>query len=256
MTTAVATSTQVHGDLQLQRPARALIGWIGFEEAARWLAGPGQQPTAEHRERVEHAHGAVVARTAGVNYDNVISPAPAALAEHIAALRTNPASLIYFQEGWDVAVADLSRVRAIQRHVLTDDATERVAGADPGDILSIAAIALPLAERRRLAAGFNEEKQSWVFSSSNPNLRIAGHAQVEVQPGTHVFGFVVSVSTSFIQVARYRGLYFLRDGYHRAHGFLARGITRVPAFVREFATFEEMRMPAGLSPQDSHKFTC
>src|SRR6185503_5302101 len=42
MSTAVATTTQVQGDLQLQRPARAIIGWMSAEEAGQWVAGPGQ----------------------------------------------------------------------------------------------------------------------------------------------------------------------------------------------------------------------
>jgi hypothetical protein len=151
-----------------------------------------------------------------------------------------------------VAIADLSRVCAIQRHVLTDDATQRVADVDGLDLTSIAAVAIPLAQPRRLAAAFNSEKQSWIFSSANPNLRIAGQCHGEVQPGVHAFGFVISVSASFIQVARYRDRYLRRDGYHRAYGFLARGIQRVPVFVRDYETFAEMGLPSGLSPQDTY----
>ena len=54
-----------------------------------------------------------------------------------------------------------------------------------------------------------------------------------------------------MQVAYYRDRYLLRDGYHRAYGFLSRGITRAPTFLRRFLTFEEMRLPAGLLPQDA-----
>lgn len=252
MSTAVATTTQVRGDLQLQRPARALIGWMAAEEAAQWVAGPGKAIDPVHRESVRRARVAVDGRASGFDQTGVIAAAPAALTSHREALRANPASAPYFQDGWDVMVADLSRICAIQRHVLTDDATQRVADVDVMDISSIAAVALPLAQPRKLAAAFSPEKQSWVFSSANPNLRIAGQFHGEVQPGIHAFGFVISVSASFIQVARYHGRYLLRDGYHRAYGFLARGITYVPVFLREYATFDEMGLPAGLSPQDTY----
>ena|SRR5712692_24341 len=53
---------------------------------------------------------------------------------------------------------------------------------------------------------------------------------------------------SFLQVARFQDRYFLRDGYHRAFGFLSRGIWRVPAFVREFGRTEEMGRPLGRFP--------
>jgi hypothetical protein len=252
MSTAIATSQQVQGDLQLQRPARALIGWMAPDEAAQWVAGPGQAIGPDHRATVLRARAAVAVRAATVDQTNVITEAPTSLTEHREALRSNVASAPYFQEGWDVAMADLSRICAIQRHVLTDDATQRVAEVDGLDLTSIAAVALPLAQPRRLAAAFNPEKQSWIFSSANPNLRIAGQFHGEVQPGVHAFGFVISVSASFIQVARYRDRYLLRDGYHRAYGFLARGIERVPVFVREYETFAEMGLPSGLSPQDTY----
>src|SRR5437879_13199973 len=72
-----------------------------------------------------------------------------------------------------------------------------------------------------------------------------------IQPGVNAFGFVVAVATSMLQVASYHGRYLLRDGYHRAYGFLSRGITRVPALVREVATFDALGLPIGLLPQDA-----
>ena len=56
-----------------------------------------------------------------------------------------------------------------------------------------------------------------------------------------------------MQVGRYRGRHFLRDGYHRAFGLLSRGITIVPAFVRDITVFEElMPDPRVQLPQDSY----
>jgi hypothetical protein len=49
-----------------------------------------------------------------------------------------------------------------------------------------------------------------------------------------------------VQVAKYNGRLFLRDGYHRAIGFLSRGIAKVPAFVKEIGTFEELGVKAGM----------
>jgi hypothetical protein len=224
---------------------------MSTEEAARLLAaGPVGD---EHREAVKRAKAAVAARATGADPDGAITPMPAELAAHRDALIANPASKPYFDEGWDVAVVDLRRVCAIQRHVLSDDATARVADVPSADLAEIAAVALPLADKKQLAAAFDGQKQAWVFSSANPNLRIMGHVHAEVQPGMHAFGFVVTIATSFLQVARYKNRLLLRDGYHRAYGFLARGITHVPVFTRDYDSFDEMRLPAvGLSPQDTY----
>jgi hypothetical protein len=52
----------------------------------------------------------------------------------------------------------------------------------------------------------------------------------------------------FIQVARFQGRLVLRDGYHRSYELLSRGITRVPAYVRDFDTTENLA-PPGMLPQ-------
>jgi hypothetical protein len=55
-----------------------------------------------------------------------------------------------------------------------------------------------------------------------------------------------------MQVGRYKGRHFLRDGY-RAFGLLSRGVTVVPAFVRDVTAFEElMKDPRTMLPQDSY----
>jgi hypothetical protein len=52
---------------------------------------------------------------------------------------------------------------------------------------------------------------------------------------------------------RYRGRYYMRDGYHRAFGLLSRGISVVPAFVRDIGAFEELVPdPRTMLPQDSY----
>lgn len=62
------------------------------------------------------------------------------------------------------------------------------------------------------------------------------------------FGFKVTVMSSFLQVASFQGRYVMRDGYHRAFGLLSRGISRVPAYVRNFDTTENLA-PVGMMPQ-------
>jgi hypothetical protein len=79
-------------------------------------------------------------------------------------------------------------------------------------------------------------------------LRIIGNFAGPVGPGLIGFGFAVAVLPSFLQVAKVQGRYVLRDGYHRAYGFLRRGISTVPAFVRSFGQFEELGLPVGLLP--------
>jgi hypothetical protein len=255
MSTAVenAVHTTTPEPARLQRPARTLIAWMRPEEAKAALAGPqaGPEAAVQFEQIVADARAAVAARATGIDQTGVITDAPPELADHIEQLRQNQASVAFFNEGWTVGIADLGRVCAIQPNIAIDDATQRSAGIDATDITSVAAVTLPIATPTALGAVYNQAKQAWVFSSANPNLRIVGQAQ-GAGPGAHIFGFGVNLSPSFVQVAKYRDRYLLRDGYHRAYGLLARGITSAPVFVREFERFEDMSLPAGLLPQDAY----
>lgn len=235
--------------VHVTRPARALLGWMQREEAHKIQAGGrADVHDPEHEERATRARVAVASRTVGIDQTNVIREAPDELQEHIASLQQAPAAAQYFQQGWRVCLADLRNVCALQPSIFTDHAVERTRGVTPDDFRSIAAISLPLPQAAALPLLFDQAHQSWVLSSANPNLRIVGNWHGQVQPGLMGFGFSVSVLPSFIQVARFSNRYVLRDGNHRAYGFLLAGITIVPVLTRDFGQFEDLGLPPGLLP--------
>ena len=93
------------------------------------------------------------------------------------------------------------------------------------------------------------------ISSLNPNLRVVSaqphEALVATSPGLppqkmQAITFLVNLGLSYIQVARYQGRYFLRDGYHRAAGLLRARVNRVPAVVIYAPTFRYVVPTAGL----------
>jgi hypothetical protein len=106
---------------------------------------------------------------------------------------------------------------------------------------AIAGITLPLTQGDPLPVQFDPIRQAWIVISVDMNLRITGHAgPLPVAEGGSILGFGIFAGPSFMQVACRNGRYFLRDSYHRAFWLLSRGITIVPAFVREFPGFEEL----------------
>jgi hypothetical protein len=94
--------------------------------------------------------------------------------------------------------------------------------------------------------------QTYVFRSPNLNLRVMSSfgGLVAEANGAPVFGFVVGEPPSFMQVINVGGRFVLNDGYHRAFGLLDRGITRVPAFIRDCDTPEGF-VPAGMLPREA-----
>lgn len=236
-----------------QHVGRALIGWMTANEATLWLSGRRMdlQNREEYQHRAEQARIAVAGRPAGLDQADITTASPPELNEHIEALRQNAAGAQLFNEGWQVSVVDLSKVCAAQPYINTGMATQRVEGLEAHNLVSLATVSLSVSAPTALPVVFDPTKNAWIFSSANPNLRVLGRFNGQAQPGQNVFGFVVGISASFLSVALYQNRYLLRDGYHRAFGFLSRGINRVPAFVREFASYEELALPAGMLSQDA-----
>ncbi len=235
-----------------RRPARALLGWMAPEAAASIQTGGPADATvgAEHVERVRTAREVVAGRSAGIDQSGAVGELPASLGGHVDALRAAPLTAAYFESGWEPVFVDLRRLCAVQPHVHTDDRGGLLESVDVEDLHAIAAISLPEPSPSKLPVQYDPSRNAWIFSAEDSNLTVVSHFQGEVQPGTFGFGFVVGVVPSLMQVARFDGRYLLRDGYHRAYGFLRRGITHVPALVRDFSTLAELDLtPVMLSAE-------
>jgi hypothetical protein len=236
---------------QLERPTRVALGWLPPERGEFLLANQAGAGLPEaQRARVREARDAVAGRPAGVDQADLVSALPAELADHVTRLGATPAGAAMRAEGWDIAMVDLTRVVAFQPNVFTDTAAERVVGLDPDDLRSIAELTLPINHTAPVSVHYDELKQAYIITSPNLNLRVVSNAGGPQPDGTLSFGFKIAVAASFVQVARFQNRHVLRDGYHRAFALLSRRITRVPAFVRDYETTENLA-PAGMLPQSA-----
>ncbi len=233
-----------------KRKARTLIGWLSEREGALWITGREmtESPDPAHLAICQRARAAVAARQPGVDQSDLFGPLPPEVEPHIQALRANEKSAQVLATSGDPRIVDLRRVCAAQPTICTEDAITRVSGVPATDFLALAKLALPLPGEERIPVAFDQTKNAWLLSSPNPNLRVAGTFHAPVGPGLLGYGFAIALQRSYLQVSGVNGRYFLRDGYHRAYGLLAAGITHVPALVKDFASFEEVQMPAGLLP--------
>jgi hypothetical protein len=254
LTNQSASSVSASG--QLLRPGRALIGWMPAPNAYHHLASSQvqTQPSPEDVARVEAAHNAVLARPTTIDQTTGLQDVPQGLNSHVESLKAAGSATAFFNEGWSVRIADLRRVCAFQPLVFSDSAVERLGQVDPTNMVALAELTLPTVSQQPPPNGtFDQAKNAFTVVSANPNLRIVGHVGSEVATASGkfpCFGFLFSVSPSFMQVAEYQGRLLLRDGYHRAIGLLASGVTTVPVFHRSFASIGEL-VPPGMLPQEA-----
>lgn len=230
-----------------------MIGWLPPEDGALWLAGRqvGLPNSNDFLRQAVQARNVVATRASEVDQHDILRAAPPELREHVSAMKQNQTSAALFGEGFNVALVDLTKVCAIQPQIYTENAAQRFSGVDLTSLSAIASVTLPIPRLEKMPVQFDQTKNAWIFSSPNPNLRIAGSFSGEVQPGVPGFGFVVIVSQSYLQVASYNGRYILRDGYRRAFGLLASGVRRAPCLWKEFNSYQELTLPAGLLPQEA-----
>jgi hypothetical protein len=238
-------------EVRLQRRARVLLGWLDTQQAGLMLTSrrADVELSDEQQTLVVEARAAVANRDPNLDQVDLVRPLPDELSAYVEEMHRHPATQAYFAEGWDVALADLSRAIAVQPHVFVDHAAERVTGVDVDDMEQVAGVTLPLAPPATLTPQFDQQRQAFILASANPNLRVTGpfgSAAGPEAPGAALLGFSVSVLSSFVQVAEMQGRYYLRDGYHRSLGLLQAGATYAPVFVRHGLTVAEL-LPAGLA---------
>src|SRR5204862_4193 len=113
------------------------------------------------------------------------------------------------------------------------------------------AVGAQLERPARVPLGWLPSERGELFlASPNPSLKVVANFNGPLPNGMPGFGFGVAVAASFVQVVCFQNRYVLRDGYHRAFGLLSRGITSVPAFIRDFDTAENLA-PAGMLPHSA-----
>lgn len=227
--------------------ARALIGWMPEQEGARWLAGRefSKEGSADHSAICRKARQAVANRPANFGQKDLVTPVPDELMSHLNSLAEHPLGENILKSCGQPQIVDLGRVCAAQPTIDVDASAERVRTLTQSDQLGIAKLTLPTPETEPLPVTFDATRKAWVFSSPNPNLRAHGQFQAPLGPGLMGYGFIIGMQKSYLQVALVNGRYFLRDGYHRAYGLLAKGIHRAAALVKEFDSYEEAMSAPG-----------
>src|SRR5262249_47667941 len=127
------------------RPARALLGWLSDKQARGALTSHSRdvELTDEQRRSVEAARAAVAARASCRAPSPILGRCPQTLQAHGAALYAHERFRTFRDEGWEIAMVDLSRVCVVQ-HTVPAESDPRIGSVDPNDLSALADITLPI----------------------------------------------------------------------------------------------------------------
>jgi hypothetical protein len=153
---------------------------------------------------------------------------------------------------WSAEVVDLNKILAFQKSV-------RLPGlkgdTDKPSAEEILPICLPVNRISPYTYNLDGDAKGLTLSSFDPNFRALGiylgPATVQTNPNVPAVELEQAVIMNFgapvshLHVAKYKGRYFLRDGYHRAVSLLRLGITDVPCIVIEANSLKEVYSAAG-----------
>jgi hypothetical protein len=230
------------------RAARALIGWLPPEMAHSMLAGAQIDGIADAADvtRAKAARERAAGRSP-VDQAGIVGGPPRGINEHLAELRIGLAN--FFNEGWRVCTVELPLLYSLQPTVFVDYAAETVAAAEATDTRSLASVTLPLSVDVELAMAHDPAQRAWTVSTRNLNLRVMGPLKPTMNSDGCSLGYIVSAPNSVLQVGHFEGRFFCRDGHHRAYQLLRRGISQVPALIRDFESFGDLAPAASLLPE-------
>jgi hypothetical protein len=237
----------------VHRRARALIGWMAEAEGVATLLGrgiTGSELPVEQRALAEAFRVRVAGMPRYEPVDPVVNDTPVELSE-IAQREELIATFVGVR--WRIAVVDLRKVLSFQKIVEVEGIEERLGSLD--DYGRLVDLCLPRRQPVPPSGALSDpDGKGFTISSVNPNLRIAGgqlaEAVVSPQPGApsvrmQAVTFLVFFGASYLQVVKYKGRSFVRDGYHRAAGLIRRGIFEVPCVLIEADSFEQLGAPQG-----------
>jgi hypothetical protein len=133
---------------------------------------------------------------------------------------------------WSLAIVDLRHLQAFQRRLSFN---HRQLNPLPAQNDWPALIDFALAPPRPIEYQLQKapDPTRFTLTTSDPNL----HLRPSENPATPL---IVHGGSPFLEVARYRDRWFLRDGYHRAYALMQRNIFAVPAVIIETGTLTEL----------------
>lgn len=143
---------------------------------------------------------------------------------------------------WELALVDLSKLIAFQRRIgfAVDERDGQGYLATLNDLVEFALPAAGPSSPIYISAIPGGSRLAIRTRSPNLRLQFTGAPEQEANWDLDCVRLFAYSGSPYVEVARYNGRWFLRDGYHRAFRFLQKGICHIPAVVVNTTTLAQL----------------
>jgi len=147
-----------------------------------------------------------------------------------------------FPDGtWTAGLVELAGIIPFQPSVDVEYALRQGEDLlDASDLLSALKLCFPSDKPTALAINVDQPQKAITVSGVNPALQVMGyHWGQQNAQGPFVVSLYIGAGPNIAQVSRYRGRYFLSNGYHRAYRLMKAGFSHIPCLIREANSIAE-----------------
>ena len=206
---------------------RELIGW-GFDENEH-------RPSLEAQsDAIDFARSKIGSRKHFTTVDPIVKETPASVTDLMAEQLLRPELHTEMQGlNWRTGIVDLRHLLAFQRRLIFDPEHPHPVVPAPNAWPALTALAFGPPISPTYTTVTVSPQEIWL-QTTNPNLQLR-QAAIDSTPPIALHG-----GSPFFEVAEYRGRWFLRDGYHRAHMLLCANIFYLPAVIIHARTLVEL----------------
>jgi hypothetical protein len=215
---------------------------MGEHEAVAMMKGGPVQPGDDvelYRNRYLEARQAL-----GTSKNSPIDPAVSDIdpthQNHLYQVSSTPIFQQSFQGlNWSFKTVEVDKIVCFQQWVDLDyvGELERSLPTTP-DAASVLKFCLPIGFPVQAGINIDPQSSAVTISSNLPHLAVGGLGVNQAGPGTAPsVVFTLGVNANYVQVVKYQGRHFLKNGYHRAYALRERGVTAVPCVYAEISDY-------------------
>jgi hypothetical protein len=234
---------------------RALLGFMQEQEAIAYLRNmcAYEDSTPEDLRKLWAAAQVSAAALPEVPLAAEVLDIDPAFAGHLASVASDPMMPeMVAKKKWSFQRVEIDRLVCFQKHVSTEHGENVTKGVDVADPAQVLQACLPVEKvKRNVGVGFEPRENAFTIFAPGADFRVLGTSQGEdAATKRKIFGFAVGWGVPHVQVVRFQGRYFLKNGYHRLVALRSRGLTHAPCILIEGESFDDVGARDGFFDRD------